>query len=119
LDRSLLTRPVEAKEIRDMPLVDLTDNKPIIVRDPVHDLIRIECPFAKALIDTEPFQRLRRIKQLGLANMVYPGAEHTRFNHSLGVYHLAHEAMDAIDKNLKALGREPRFTDEACEGLGF
>ncbi len=92
---------------------------PLIIRDPVHDLIRIDCPIAARLIQTEPFQRLRRIKQLGLASMVYPGAEHTRFNHSLGVYHLAHEAMDAIDRNLEGMGREPRFTNNACEGMGF
>jgi hypothetical protein len=82
---------------------------PLVVRDPVHDLIRIECPFAVRLINTEPMQRLRRIKHLGLANMVYPGAEHTRFNHTLGVYHLALRAMASIDMNLESIKREKKF----------
>ena len=77
-------------------------NTPLIIRDPVYDLIRIECPYAIRIINTEPMQRLRRIKQLGLANMVYPGAESSRFGHSLGVYHLANMAMDTIDQNLKS-----------------
>jgi len=79
---------------------------PLVIRDPVHDLIRIDCPIAARLIQTEPFQRLRRIKQLGLASMVYPGAEHTRFNHSLGVYHLVQRAMDSIELNMKAREKE-------------
>jgi HD superfamily phosphohydrolase len=107
------------KKKRNAPPVNFRDVKPLIIRDPIHDLIRVECPVAKALIETEPFQRLRRIKQLGLANMVYPGAEHSRFNHSLGVYHLAHRAMDAIDANLRAIGKEPKFTKGQGEGMHY
>lgn len=58
------------------------------IRDPVWDTIRLDS-VAAAIIDTPAFQRLRYIRQLGLAHLVYPGATHTRFDHALGVYHLA------------------------------
>ncbi len=60
-----------------------------IFRDPVHDAIVIRDPLFLALVDAPEFQRLRRIRQLGLAYGTYPGAEHSRFSHSLGTYHLA------------------------------
>ena len=68
------------------------------IRDPIHDIIRIEDQFILELLDTAPVQRLRRIRQLGLAYLVYPGAEHSRFTHSLGVYHLAGRAMDQLNR---------------------
>lgn len=58
------------------------------IQDPVHGLIKLE-DWQISIIDTPQFQRLRRIKQLGFANLVYPGANHTRFEHSLGAMHLA------------------------------
>jgi HD superfamily phosphohydrolase len=58
------------------------------IRDPVHGYVRLE-GLALSLADTPQMQRLRWIKQLGLASLVYPGANHTRFEHSLGAYHLA------------------------------
>lgn len=58
------------------------------IRDAIHDHIRVK-GVAEDLIDTPIFQRLRDIKQLGTANFVYPSANHTRFEHSLGVYYLA------------------------------
>lgn len=64
----------------------------IVVRDPLWNTIRLD-PVAVAIIDTPAFQRLRYIRQLGLAHLVYPGATHTRFDHALGVYHLAQRAM--------------------------
>ncbi|RLG78136.1 MAG: hypothetical protein DRO12_00245 [Thermoprotei archaeon] len=63
-----------------------------IVKDPVHGYIRIyahELP----IVDTLAFQRLRRIKQLSMAYLVYPGAQHTRFEHSLGVAHVVETMM--------------------------
>jgi HD superfamily phosphohydrolase len=63
-----------------------------IVRDPVWNTIRVD-PTAVRIIDTAAFQRLRYIRQLGLAHLVYPGATHTRFDHALGVYHLAVTAL--------------------------
>lgn len=73
-----------------------------IIRDPLHDLIRVE-PSAVGLIETPAFQRLRKIRQLGLAMLVYPGAEHSRFIHSVGAYHLARRVVRALldlDKKL-------------------
>ena len=58
------------------------------VRDPVHGYVKLE-GLALELANTPQMQRLRWIKQLGLANLVYPGANHTRFEHSLGTYHMA------------------------------
>jgi len=58
------------------------------IRDPVHGYVLLE-GLALELADTLQMQRLRWIKQLGLASLVYPGANHTRFEHSLGAYHLA------------------------------
>lgn len=68
---------------------------PVIVRDPLWDTIRLD-PVAVRIIDAAPFQRLRHIKQLGHAHLVYPGATHTRFDHALGVYHLAGRALSVM-----------------------
>ncbi|HEX8906430.1 MAG TPA: HD domain-containing protein, partial [Longimicrobiaceae bacterium] len=66
-----------------------------VVRDPLWNTIRLDAT-AVALIDTPEFQRLRNIRQLGLAYLVYPGATHTRFDHALGVYHLARRALGLL-----------------------
>ena len=62
--------------------------KPFQVRDAVHGFISLTDKQVR-LINTPVFQRLRGIRQLALANLVYPGALHTRFDHSLGVCHVA------------------------------
>ncbi len=69
-----------------------------VIRDPIHDYIELD-ELALALIDTPQVQRLRRIRQLGFSNLVYPGANHTRFEHSLGVYHLAGCLVEQIDEH--------------------
>ncbi len=69
----------------------------VVVRDPLWATIRVD-PLALRIVDSAAFQRLRYIKQLGLAHLVYPGATHTRFDHALGVYHLATRAMDALGR---------------------
>lgn len=69
------------------------------MRDPVYDLYTFKDEiddFALRIIETAPFQRLRRIKQLGFADHVYPGASHTRFAHSLGVYAATRRIIDVI-----------------------
>ncbi|MBP2030180.1 HD superfamily phosphohydrolase [Methanohalophilus levihalophilus] len=61
---------------------------PFVVHDPVHKTIVIT-PLQQGLLETPHLQRLRGIQQLGLADVVYPGANHTRFEHSLGTMHTA------------------------------
>ncbi|CAI9111057.1 OLC1v1011191C1 [Oldenlandia corymbosa var. corymbosa] len=68
------------------------------VRDNVHGNIYLD-PISLKFVDTEQFQRLRELKQLGMAHMVYPGAVHSRFEHSLGVYRLAGEAILKLKNN--------------------
>ncbi|ASJ00738.1 HD domain-containing protein [Thermococcus gorgonarius] len=61
-----------------------------LVHDPIHGYIELD-EFAIKIVDTPEFQRLRRITQLGFAFLAYPSARHTRFEHSLGTFHLAKE----------------------------
>ncbi|WP_049981564.1 HD domain-containing protein [Halolamina rubra] len=65
------------------------------IKDSVHDWITLS-PVAADLLDTPAVQRLRHIKQLSTIRLVYPSASHTRFEHSLGVYHLASEALSHL-----------------------
>ncbi|RLE68401.1 MAG: hypothetical protein DRJ43_05650 [Thermoprotei archaeon] len=65
------------------------------IKDPVHGYILVT-HLEKELIDTPEFQRLRRIRQLGAAHLTYPGAEHTRFSHSLGTMHVAGLMADRL-----------------------
>lgn len=67
-----------------------------IVNDPVYGFIRFPEPELIQIIDHPWFQRLRYIKQMGLAQMVYPGAVHSRFAHSLGACHLMGKALDEL-----------------------
>lgn len=67
-----------------------------IINDPVYGFIRFPEPEIIKVIDHPWFQRLRNIKQMGLAHLVYPGAEHTRFAHSLGACHLMGKALDEL-----------------------
>jgi HD superfamily phosphohydrolase len=62
------------------------------LRDPLWNNIRIDGPYLR-LLDTAAFQRLRYVRQLGLAHLVYPGATHSRFEHACGAYHLATETV--------------------------
>ena len=65
------------------------------IKDSVHDHIEVT-GVAEDLLDTPAMQRLRRVRQLGTVSLVYPSANHTRFEHSLGVYHLASETLDHL-----------------------
>ena len=74
------------------------------IRDPLHNLIEFEMgsEFEHTLwrvIQTRPFQRLRRIKQLGFSDLVYPGATHSRLAHSVGVFHTARRLMSVIKRS--------------------
>lgn len=66
-----------------------------VVRDPIHNFIRLY-PHEVAIVDSPLLQRLRRIHQTGLAYFTYPGMHHTRFEHSLGVLHVAGLMLDAL-----------------------
>lgn len=67
-----------------------------IIRDPLWNNIRVD-ELAVSLIDTDAFQRLRYVRQLGPTYLVYPGATHTRFEHALGAYHLANRTLAMLD----------------------
>lgn len=73
----------------------MSRSKSLTVRDPVHGFIRAD-PLEAALVSTRPMQRLRSIRQLGLTNLIFPGAEHSRFSHALGAMHLAGRTYDAL-----------------------
>lgn len=71
-------------------------NKRKIFNDPVHGFITIPHPLVFDVIEHPYFQRLRRIKQLGFSDYVYPGAIHTRFHHALGAFHLMRKALGIL-----------------------
>jgi HD superfamily phosphohydrolase len=77
-------------------------NKKKIINDPVYGFITIPSELLFDIISHPWFQRLRHIKQLGLTDFVYPGAQHTRFQHALGAMHLMKQALD----NLRSKGVE-------------
>lgn len=74
----------------------LRNNKKKIINDPVYGFITIPDEFIFDVIEHAYLQRLRRIMQLGLSHLVYPGAMHTRFNHVLGAMHLMTQAIQGI-----------------------
>ena len=84
----------------------------LTIRDPLWNNIRVDA-LGEALIDTGAFQRLRYVRQLGHAYLVYPGATHSRFEHALGTYHLARRTLSLIDER-EELGPVDRA---ACDVL--
>lgn len=77
-------------------------NKKKIINDPIYGFITINHEILFDCIQLPEFQRLRRIKQLGLTHLVYPGAMHTRFHHALGAMHLMQLAIDSLkSKNVQ------------------
>src|SRR6266550_3983750 len=98
-----------------------------IYRDPVHNIIRLrtdtdEGELMMRLIDASEFQRLRRIKQLGLGLYTYQGAEHSRFTHSLGAFHLMTRVLDrlsekhSIDKDAHTAARAAALLHDVGHG---
>ncbi|MFQ5536267.1 MAG: HD domain-containing protein [Gemmatimonadota bacterium] len=85
-----------------------------LIRDPLWKTIYLDST-AVRIVDTAAFQRLRYIKQLGLAHMVYPGATHTRFDHALGVYHLTRTAL----RQLRERGGAPQEVWEGAELIPY
>ncbi len=82
-----------------------------IFNDPVYGFVSVPSELAYQLINHPWFQRLRRIRQLGLTNLVYPGALHTRFHHAMGAMHLMVEAIEV----LRSKGVE--ITHDEAEGV--
>jgi HD superfamily phosphohydrolase len=76
-----------------------------ILRDPLWNNVRVD-ELTLDLVDTEVFQRLRYIRQLGLAYLVYPGATHSRFEHALGAYHLAAKTLAMLCSSGAAISEE-------------
>ncbi len=74
--------------------------------DPVHGFIPIESGVIVELVKHPVFQRLTRIRQLGVEGIVYPGAQHTRFQHSLGAYYLTRQAISSLES--KGVGLDAR-----------
>jgi HD superfamily phosphohydrolase len=79
-----------------------------ILNDPVHGFIKIPQGLIFELIEHPYFQRLRRIRQLGLTDFVYPGALHTRFHHALGVMHLMGVALDTLQTKGHEISEQER-----------
>ena len=78
-----------------------------ILRDPLWNNIRVD-PLAMRLVDSRAFQRLRYVRQLGLAYLVYPGASHSRFEHALGAYHLARRTLSLFEERELTRGLDRR-----------
>jgi HD superfamily phosphohydrolase len=93
-------------------MTSVFQNKKKILNDPVYGFINIPDDIVFDLIEHPWFQRLRRIKQMGLSHLIYPGALHTRFHHSIGSMHLAVQAIQSLrnkghnipDEELTSLG---------------
>lgn len=76
--------------------MQISNNKKKIINDPVYGFVKIPSDLIYDLIEHPYFQRLRRIKQLGLSNLVYPGALHTRFQHVIGAMGLTVQSIDIL-----------------------
>ena len=88
-----------------------TKNKIKILNDPIYGFITIPNSLIFQIIEHRYFQRLRRVTQMGLSNMVYPGANHTRFHHAIGCIHLMQKAVLVLrSKNIE-------ITDDEANGL--
>jgi HD superfamily phosphohydrolase len=86
-------------------------NKLKIFNDPIYGFVSIPYEIIYDLIDHPWFQRLRRIKQLGLTNLVYPGALHTRFHHAMGAMHLMSQAIEVLRS------KNHTITEEEAKGV--
>ncbi len=85
-----------------------------IINDPVHGFITINDPVIAAIVNHPFYQRLRRIQQMALAQLVYPGAVHTRLHHSLGAYHLMCNAITELrDKGIAIADEEAQAAKAA------
>ena len=98
------------------------DSKDQRIRDPVHDLVAFSGSdefeqLIWRLLNAREFQRLRRVKQLGLSELVYPGATHTRFSHSVGVFHTARSLLHVLRLALGQEFSQNRANAAVCAAL--
>ncbi|MBD3636717.1 MAG: HD domain-containing protein [Crocinitomicaceae bacterium] len=91
-----------------------TSNKRKIINDPVHGFITIPHDLIYDLIQHPYVQRLRRISQLGMSQLVYPGANHTRFHHALGAMHLMSQAINVLTKKGVEITEEEKLAAQVA-----
>ncbi len=85
----------------------------IEIRCPLHGFVKIR-DWERDIVNHPAYQRMRRIRKLAWTDQVYPGAMHTRFEHSLGVVHVATKMFDALIENSREFLRsDMNFTDDA------
>jgi uncharacterized protein len=87
-----------------------------VIRDPLWNNIRLD-PLALRLVDTPAMQRLRYVRQLGYAFLVYPGATHSRFEHALGAHHLARRTLQLLAERSALGGVDPYERDLAAAAM--
>jgi HD superfamily phosphohydrolase len=95
---ALQVKPVKMASRSEEMIQNVMSTRGKTIRDPIQMDIELK-PLEVKVIDTDDFQRLRHIKQLGTANLVFPGATHTRFEHSLGTVATAQVMINAINNN--------------------
>src|SRR5712692_9213575 len=76
------------------------DSRAVHIRDPIHGAFE-NTPDERALVDSPQYQRLRNVKQLGFADLAFPGATHTRYAHGLGAMAVATRVFDALAPKLE------------------
>ena len=115
-NKALIGEPLSKEEERLIVMHTIShlykDDK--TVRDPVHGDILLN-HLEVRVIDTEMFQRLRKIRQLGTSYLVYPGAEHSRFQHSIGTLHMTHTLLQHVSTN--RFSQYTVFSDDSDENL--
>lgn len=92
----------------------MVEQKRKIINDPVYGFITIHHPLIFAIISHPYYQRLRRIKQMAMAQLVYPGAVHTRLHHSLGAYHLMGNAVNELRSKGIAISTDEEIAVKAA-----
>lgn len=79
-----------------------------IINDPIYGFIEVDKGIINDLINHKYFQRLRRISQLGLSYLVYPGAQHTRFQHAIGSLHLMNKALNQLENKGHKISKQEK-----------
>ncbi len=97
-----------------MPTTTNTSTRRKIINDPVYGFITIQHPLIFSIIEHPYYQRLRRIQQMALAHLVYPGAVHTRLHHSLGAYHLMCNALTELKSKGVTITPEEEVATQAA-----